>query len=611
MTGQRHAVSFEANQGVHVCEDALDALMPLHLRVDHRGCVVAAGRTTKKLFRDTALIGRPLNELMRLKKPRFLVGTEEFAKLVGHKLVFETTLSGAVELQAMLVATSNSAEWLFNFSLGANLSSISDAYGLLNKDFSLIDSSIDLMLVTALQANLLSTSQDLTTRLETSRMDAERRALTDDLTGLSNRAAFQKAIEDAVAASTPASKVALLCVDLDNFKSINDTLGHDVGDSVLRESTRRLREATRKSDFIFRLGGDEFAIIQTGENSTSDCESLAARIIEVMCTPFMLDGQSIMIGASVGVSMAPDNATSVEQLFKTADIALYRAKTEGRGRFCFFKAGMAEELEIRREMEIALRQALEREQFTLHFQPIVSASTGRILGYEALLRWLHPEKGMISPMHFIPLAEETGLIDDIGRWVLHRACQEAATWPGDTHIAINFSALQLARDTIIDEVAAALSASGLAPSRLEIEVTETVLLQDAQRALAVLNGLKQLGVRVSMDDFGTGYSSLSYLQKFPFDKVKLDKSFIDDLVGSEDAVAIVRAVVGLTHSLGKITVAEGVETDTQARLLRQEGCDELQGYLISKPLPADQLARFEETHTAQNRVPHTRQSLSA
>jgi diguanylate cyclase (GGDEF)-like protein len=383
--------------------------------------------------------------------------------------------------------------------------------------------------------------------------------------------------------------MAVLYIDLDHFKDVNDTFGHPIGDVLLRQVSERLRGCVRPSDAVARLGGDEFAVIQTAANQPVSATAMANRIIKELALPFDLDGHQAIIGASIGISVAPDDGDDADGLLKKADMALYRSKEDGRGIYSFFEPEMDARMQRRRALELDLRKAISLNQFEVHYQPLLNLQNNEISGFEALVRWRHPERGMVQPNDFIPLAEETGLIGPIGNWVLNQACSDALKWPDHVKIAVNLSPVQFNKTLVLD-VISALAKSGLAPSRLELEITETVLMQDTDSAIAMLNQLRDLGVRIAMDDFGTGYSSLGYLRKFPFDKIKIDRSFIADMDEKADSIAIVRAVTGLGATLGISTTAEGVETVEQLRQLRQEGCTEAQGFLISKPRPASELA---------------------
>jgi len=414
----------------------------------------------------------------------------------------------------------------------------------------------------------------------------------DALTSLPNRALFQEKLATALSFARRGSQIALHCFDLDRFKDVNDTLGHPMGDRLLCAAAERFLETVRESDIVARLGGDEFAMIQNAITSPMEATQLAGRIIDVLSEPFEINGHQITVGASAGVAFGPQDGASVEQLLKCADMALYRAKSEGRGVCRLFHPEMDAKMQRRRAIELDLRRALPEGQLVLFYQPIVSARTRAVVGFEALLRWRHPVKGLIPPGEFIPLAEETGMIVPIGEWVLREACATAARWPVPTKVAVNVSARQFEAPNLIPSVASALSGSGLEPDRLEIEITETVLMQDTDATLTTLHRLRNIGITIAMDDFGTGYSSLSYLRCFPFGRIKIDQSFVRDLGKKRDSVAIVRAVAGLGDDLGMAITGEGVETREQLEVLERAGCTELQGYLFGRPGPADQLHTF-------------------
>jgi diguanylate cyclase (GGDEF)-like protein/PAS domain S-box-containing protein len=415
----------------------------------------------------------------------------------------------------------------------------------------------------------------------------------DALTGLPNRILFHERLERALAEASRGTGVAVLCLDLDSFKTVNDTLGHLAGDAVLRQVAVRLQDCLRDGETAARIGGDEFAIVQTGVKRPEDAEQLAERLIAAIGEPYDLAGQPIGLSTCVGVAIADGGGGDI---FKRADFALYCAKTTRRGSFCFFETGMDESLRARQALKLKLAGALARGEFDVHYQPVVDLRDGRLVSLEALLRWRHPERGFVSPVEFVPLAEETGLILTLGEWVLHEACRKVAQWPKDIGIAVNLSSLQFQDRDLVQVVTGALAESGLAASRLELEITESVLLQDNDANLATLRALRKLGLRIAMDDFGTGYSSLSYLRNFPFDKIKIDRSFISDLPGGKESCAIVRTIVGLGTSLGIVTTAEGVSTQPQLDWLRGEGCHQGQGFLFSKPVPAGDvpalIARF-------------------
>ena len=414
----------------------------------------------------------------------------------------------------------------------------------------------------------------------------------DPLTGLANRAKVGLRIEEAAShyrrwGDRPFS---VLLLDLDRFKNVNDTLGHPVGDALLREVAVRLKTCIRETDVLGRLGGDEFAIIQVGKADQRDAaKALAKHICDILSKPFNLDANEIAIGASIGIALAPEHAIDPDNLLKMADLALYRAKSAGRGSYQFFDAEMSEAECARREVETELRQALRNSELDLYYQPIIDIRTNRICAAEALLRWSHPTKGMILPDRFILLAEQSGLIVEIGEWVLSNACREAATWPAGIKIAVNLSPTQLRRANLCEVVTDALTHSGLEPERLELEITETALIESAAECLPSLRHLKSIGITVALDDFGTGYSSLSQLTMFPFDKVKIDKSFVRDIADRSDCAAIVCAIANLGRSLNMATSAEGIETEEQLALVRASGCSHAQGYLFSRAFPASEL----------------------
>ena len=408
----------------------------------------------------------------------------------------------------------------------------------------------------------------------------------DALTNLPNRRLFHERLDAALSRLGRGDRVSVLCLDLDQFKPVNDTLGHPVGDELLKEIAARLQSCVREGDTVVRLGGDEFAIVQTGKGLlASDAAALAGRLLEVVSAPYFIQGHQIVIGTSIGISFAPDDGTNPDELLRSADLALYRAKIDGRGIYRFFEPGMDARAQARRVLELELRAALTRGEFDLHYQPIHSLRDGKITQFEALIRWNHPLRGEVAPGDFIPVAEETGLIADIGDWVLRKACLDATSWSQPLSVAANISAAQFRNRRLYAAVVSALAESGLAPERLELEITETVLLHDTENNLATLHKLRALGIRISMDDFGTGYSSLSYLRSFPFDRIKIDRSFVHDLAKRQDASAIVRVVVSLGNSLGIPTTAEGVETAEQLNLLRAEGCTEVQGFYFGQPRP--------------------------
>jgi diguanylate cyclase (GGDEF)-like protein/PAS domain S-box-containing protein len=408
----------------------------------------------------------------------------------------------------------------------------------------------------------------------------------DALTDLPNRALLFEHLQQTLAKTRQATHVAVFCLDLDRFKDVNDAHGHPVGDLLLKAVADRLRQCIRDTDMVARLGGDEFAIMQAGASQPTDATSLASRLIEMIGAPYELAGGQVTVGLSIGIALAPGDGLDPDQLLKNADMALYRAKSDGHGLYRFFEPEMDARMQARRTLEIDLRKAIANSEFELFYQPLIDMKTEYVTGFEALIRWHHPERGMVPPLDFISVAEETGLIVPIDDWVLRQACVEAATWPSDVKIAVNLSPIQFKSKGLLLSVVSALAASGLSPKRLELEITESVLLQDGDMTLAILHELRELGVRISMDDFGTGYSSLSYLRKFPFDKIKIDQSFIVEMSDHNDSLAIVRAVIAMGSGLGIATTAEGVETVEQFKQLKLEGCTEVQGYLFSPPRPA-------------------------
>ncbi|WP_202310776.1 putative bifunctional diguanylate cyclase/phosphodiesterase [Mesorhizobium sp. L-8-10] len=437
---------------------------------------------------------------------------------------------------------------------------------------------------------VLSTIVDITERKRTE-AHVTYLAHHDPLTGISNRTVFTRELERAAGGLARDNRgFGVILVDLDDFKTVNDTLGHAAGDALLIEAATRLRNLVRRSDVVARLGGDEFAILLPNAGTRREAEGLATRILHELASIQRIEGAAVSVGASIGVALAPDDAVDTEELLRCADLALYRAKESGRGTFRFFEREMDRQHRERRALEMELRAARIESEFEVHYQPIVAVKTGRLRGFEALLRWRNPRRGLVSPADFIPIAEETGMIDDIGRWVLLEACRQAAAWPAPLVVAVNVSPVQFRKGELVDTVDMALALTGLEPGRIEIEITETVLLADTSANLATLSQLRGRGVRVALDDFGTGYSSLSYVRRFPFNRLKIDRSFVREIDESPESLAIVRAIIGLGASLGIDTTAEGVETVAQLEALRNENCGELQGYLFSPPVARDDVA---------------------
>lgn len=421
----------------------------------------------------------------------------------------------------------------------------------------------------------------------------------DALTDLPNRVLLRERLEHELKRVKRGEQLAVMCLDLDYFKSVNDTLGHPIGDELLKRVADRLRGCTREPDTVVRLGGDEFAIIMTDLQQPSNAAVLSRRIQESVSKPYQIDGHQIVTNISIGISIAPIDGTDPDTLLKNADMALYGAKTDGRGTYRFFEPEMDARMQARRELEMDLRKALANKEFELYYQPLVTLKGNAITALEALLRWKHPKRGMISPADFIPIAEETGLIIPIGEWVLMTACKELASWPEPIKVAVNVSPAQLKHRHFMKSVTAALETSGASPSRLQLEITETVLMQNTFANLQALHALRKLGVQIALDDFGTGYSSLSYLRSFPFDKIKIDRSFIQDLSNGVEPFAIVNAVAGLANSLHITSTAEGVETKEQLDTLNAIGCAEMQGYLFSGPKPAEEMTKFLAQHAAK------------
>ncbi|MBI3434339.1 MAG: EAL domain-containing protein [Proteobacteria bacterium] len=430
----------------------------------------------------------------------------------------------------------------------------------------------------------------------TEKREAERKlahlAFFDTLTGLANRRLLREHLAEEMSMQSDGKDVAVLCLDLDGFKAINDTLGHAAGDALLCAVADRMRECLHDVELVARTGGDEFSIVQSGEAQPQSAAALARRILTAMELPFDLDGSEVLTGTSIGIAIGPADAADPDVLVRNADIALHRAKADGRSLYRFFEAGMDLLVQAKRMLEHDLRKAIATGEFELHYQPVVNLKDNSISGFEALLRWRHPLRGLVSPAEFIPTAEKTGLIVPIGEWVIREACAQAVCWPAHLRVAVNVSPVQFRSENLVPATMAAVVAAGLAPDRLELEITEAVLLQDNEATLAILHQMRGLGLRISMDDFGTGYSSLSYLHSFPFDKIKIDQSFVHHLEQRPDSIAIIRAVVGLGESFGMVTTVEGVETQDQLDQMRKVGCNEAQGFVFSKPRPAGEIAEF-------------------
>ncbi len=408
----------------------------------------------------------------------------------------------------------------------------------------------------------------------------------DALTDLPNRVLFRERIEREL--QNAGRPFALLYIDIDEFKGINDSLGHHIGDELLKAVAARIKDCLEPADLIARLGGDEFAVIRTGVGDRADVVKFVTRVYEAIRQSYHCLGHHLSTDASIGIALAPQDGTELDQLIKNADLAMYAAKSGGRRTYRFFEPAMDARAKARLSMEQDLRQALADGSFELHYQPLLDLASGEVTGCEALLRWRHPERGMVSPAEFIPIAEDTGLINELGDWVMQTACTEAAGWPSHVRLAVNVSPIQLKSPTLALRITGALAASGLPPQRLEVEITEAVLIHDDESALAILHQLRAIGVRIALDDFGTGFSSLSYLKRFPFDKIKIDRCFVSD-IEVDGSAAIVQAVVNIAAARNMTTTAEGVETEAQREILRRLGCTQMQGYLFSAPKPVSQL----------------------
>jgi diguanylate cyclase (GGDEF)-like protein len=522
--------------------------------LDREGQIIVANRTLYEIYNlgtDVDLLGMTVDDFIGLCRQ---IGAGVKRTISDHVLSDIDTQGGAYQTSQRLVE--------------------------------LDDSRVMTMTVMRLpDGGYVVTHEDITEKQAASEKIAHM-AMHDSLTNLANRTLFRTHITEQ-ALRHRADEAALLFLDLDRFKIVNDTLGHPVGDALLVQVAARLRDAIGPTCFAARLGGDEFAIYQTGVAQPGGAKVLAMKIIARLSEPFDVGGHHIVIGTSIGIAIPPKDGVDADDLSKNADLALYCAKQEGRGQFRFFETDMDRRMRDWREMEHDLREAIAGQQFKLHYQPLVSLDTDSIIGFEALIRWQHPTRGYVSPAEFIPVAEEAGLISELGAWILDTACAQAVHWPEHITVAVNISPLQFNSGHLPLTVAAALAKSDLDPDRLMLEITEGVFLNDTEQTMGALNQIKALGVLFAMDDFGTGYSSLSYIRKFPFNKIKIDQGFVRGMGDDPESLAIVRAVINLCHDLGMVTTAEGVETAAQAETLRKLGCGVAQGYLFGKPMPAE------------------------
>ena len=476
-----------------------------------------------------------------------------------------------------------------NVALGKVTRQVTDAPG---------DRSIQIINQPLENGGWVATIEDITERRRSDEQIAHL-AHYDALTDLPNRALFHERLKQELGRIPAGEQLAVFYIDIDEFKSVNDSLGHMIGDELLKAVSVSLRRCVGSNGFVARLGGDEFAVVQSAVTRIEDVTHLVACIFEAIRQPYECLGHQVTTDASIGIALAPQHGADLDQILKNADLAMYAAKSAGRRTHRFFEPDMDAQVQARRMLEMDLRQAIADGGFEVYYQPCISLRDDSITGCEALLRWRHPERGMISPVDFVPIAEETGLINQLGEWVLTTACAEAATWPEDIKLAVNVSPVQFKSGTLALKIVAALAASGLAANRLELEITEAVLIRDDEAALAILHQLRAIGVRIALDDFGTGYSSLSYLQRFPFDKIKIDRCFVTDLAEPEGSSCIVQAVVNIAAARHMTTTAEGVETRQQQELLRALGCSEMQGYLFSSAKPAAEMRQFLFAHRAR------------
>jgi diguanylate cyclase (GGDEF)-like protein/PAS domain S-box-containing protein len=534
---------------------------------------------------DTALNNMPHGLCMFDEKQRFVVANGRFGRLLGLK---ERDLRGvsANEIVAECLHSGRvSAPMMAGFGrqfLDMLVHDMRDQFSIETD----VGQTLELTFQPMEKGGCVVLIEDITER-RSAEARIEHLARYDALTGLPNRTSFTEQFEHTVAETSGAEAHAVLFIDLDEFKQVNDTLGHPCGDALLCEVAERLRKAVRETDVVARFGGDEFVVLQSLRNGREDAGELADNIIRSLRDIYVIEGHQIVVGASIGISMRPQGGSTADQLLKSADIALYRAKSDGRGVWRFFEPEMDARAQARRALELDIREAIARDEFDLHFQPILDVKSGLTTTCEALLRWTHPRRGMVSPAEFIPVAEEMGLIVDIGHWVMHKACRTCLQWPEEVRLAVNLSSIQFRRGNVEEMIADALQASGLPAARLEIEITESVLLQDTATTRIALQNIRDMGVTISLDDFGTGYSSLSYLQSFPLNKVKIDRSFLSGIETNERAMTLLRGVARLSADLGLTVVVEGVETQAQlAMLTTEKSVEEVQGFLFSPGIPS-------------------------
>jgi diguanylate cyclase (GGDEF)-like protein len=550
--------------------------------------------TLEKQRLDTAVNNIPQGLVLYDKSARIIVCNQPYIEMFG--LSPEVAKPGCT-MQALIAHRKETGSFdgdvdefcagiIRNVALGKVTRQITDAPG---------DRSIQIINQPLTAGGWVATIEDVTERRRSDEQIAHL-AHYDALTDLPNRALFHEQLKRELGRIAPGEQLAVFYIDIDEFKSVNDSLGHMIGDELLKSVSVSLSRCVGTSGFVARLGGDEFAIVQSAVNRLDDVNDLVTRIYDAIRQPYECLGHQVTTDASIGIALAPQHGSDIDQILKNADLAMYAAKSAGRRTYRFFEPDMDAQVQARRILELDLRQAISDGAFEVYYQPCVSLRDDKITGCEALLRWRHPERGMVSPAEFIPVAEETGLINPLGEWVLTTACAEAATWPEDIKLAVNVSPVQFKSGTLALKIVAALAASGLAANRLELEITEAVLIRDDEAALAILHQLRAIGVRIALDDFGTGYSSLSYLQRFPFDKIKIDRCFVNDLAEPEGSSCIVQAVVNIAAARHMTTTAEGVETQQQRELLHALGCSEMQGYLFSAAKPATEIRQLLFSH---------------